>query len=348
MAQKTLEKLRQTLQDGNFYEAHQMIHSACQRLSKKNKTEEAIELLHSGARIMAEHNQPGSAIDLVDRLLDTFATQPAPLSDANRGRLMDLFAAFPLETEVCDQFTRMCIKWSIKHQESQFGDPLLHHAFGARYFKCHDYYDAELHFVYGNADSAKLLGNLAFECSELGIFPDPGYFAARAVLQCVPISCPRVPYASVPVLHADWPARLIRLVAINKVDEAQIALNTFLDLFTKAHPDAAVSTQRVVGRDITIFSSDYLNIAQITLEALDRNSPDVFSNALTAFRPTLSQDEYLLQLGEIIASLHFHFGPRVKQVNPLAEMMKSMFGGPASSSGGRTAIGGPTAPLDMD
>nr|KAJ3420430.1 hypothetical protein HK105_005684 [Polyrhizophydium stewartii] len=263
-------ELFKTLFHGNFYEAHQMIHSACQRLSKKNKTEEAIELLHSGARIMAEHNQPGSAIDLVDRLLDTFATQPAPLSDANRG---------------------------------------------------HDYYDAELHFVYGNADSAKLLGNLAFECSELGIFPDPGYFAARAVLQ---------------------------LVAINKVDEAQIALNTFLDLFTKAHPDAAVSTQRVVGRDITIFSSDYLNIAQITLEALDRNSPDVFSNALTAFRPTLSQDEYLLQLGEIIASLHFHFGPRVKQVNPLAEMMKSMFGGPASSSGGRTAIGGPTAPLDMD
>ncbi|KAI8927851.1 hypothetical protein BC831DRAFT_450721 [Entophlyctis helioformis] len=321
--QKTLEKLRKSVQDGNYYEAHQMYHSACQRLLKQKKPADAIELLHSGILNMVEHDQTGSAIDLAERLLDVLDGQQTALDDSARDHLVEIFLAFPLQSAGCDQFTRLCIRWSSKNPQFPLGDPSLHHVFGSRYFKEQQYYDAESHFVYGTIDSAKALGIMAFEWSRQDTSIDAGYFINRAVLQ---------------------------LLAINRIDEAKAAFTSFVASFRDANPDAVTDTIAIgSGQDFSVYSSAHMSFVELTLEAIDRNAGDVLSNMLTAFRPLLAQDPFVLQMAEVVAGNLFNVGPRRKQVNPFAEIMKGLFADPGSGAGGnnRSAIMPPDS-AEMD
>ncbi|KAH6559995.1 hypothetical protein BASA60_000324 [Batrachochytrium salamandrivorans] len=301
--QKVLLKIRRSVQDGNYYEAHQMYHSVCQRLIKQKKVDDAVELLYSGILNMLEHSQTGSAIDLTERLLEVYDRQHLPLTDSSRACLVDVFSAFPLDSTECEQFSKLCSRWSAKHQESPFGDPQLQHVFGYRYFKNQKYYDAESHFIYGNIDSSKALGYMAAEWASVDEEMDSGYPIARAVLQ---------------------------LLAIGKLDDAKAALATFLKTFLESRPAIVTSTQKLVGRDLPIFSSGYLNFSQLAIECIDRQAGDLFINLMSFYQALLSEDGFLLQLAEMVAGAYFNTGPRKKQINPLMDMMKGLFSGPAA------------------
>jgi len=51
-----------------------------------------------------------------------------------------------------------------------------------RYFRNKHYFDAESSFIYGNAESAKAYGIMAWQWSQEGYVQDVGYFICRAVL----------------------------------------------------------------------------------------------------------------------------------------------------------------------
>ncbi|KAJ8322837.1 hypothetical protein O5D80_008367 [Batrachochytrium dendrobatidis] len=309
--QKVLLKLSKSVQEGNYYEAHQMYHSVCQRYLKQKKTAEAIELLHNGIFNMLEHKQTGSALDLFERLLDVFDKQTPALSSAHRACILSVFAAFPLDAVECDQFTKLCTRWSIKHQDNPFGDPQIHHMFGSKYFQHYRYYDAESHFVHGNIDSAKALGVMAAEWVHVDEAMDQGYPIARAVLQ---------------------------LLVMGKIDDAKIALSTFLKIFVEDHPNAIVSTQRLSGRDLPVFTSAYLNFAQLTIECIDRQAGDLYMNLVHFYTTVLGEDGYMLTIAETIAAAYFDQGPRKKQDNPLMNMMKGLFAGPPSGQAQQNQI----------
>lgn len=51
-------------------------------------------------------------------------------------RLLSLFCEFPIRESCCDEFVKMICKWSAScDPEYLMGDPILHHAFGIRYYK---------------------------------------------------------------------------------------------------------------------------------------------------------------------------------------------------------------------
>ncbi|KAJ3108224.1 Golgi to ER traffic protein 4 [Phlyctochytrium planicorne] len=156
---KVLEKLAKSVEDGNYYEVHQMYHSVSNRYMKQKKTADAIALLHSGAKLLLTHKQVGSGSDLAIRLLDIFQTQSIPVDDANKGLILEIFDLYPLDdNNYIGDFERSVIPEKL-------------------------YFDAEHHFAYGTTDSAKSAGKMAFEWSQEGYIPDGGYFIARSVLQ---------------------------------------------------------------------------------------------------------------------------------------------------------------------
>jgi hypothetical protein len=87
---KTLLKLQKTVQDGNFYEAHQMYHSISQRYLKQNKGVASLNLLQEGTKEMALHGQLNSALDLAQKFIDILAALSYPVDDDLRG-IMSLF-----------------------------------------------------------------------------------------------------------------------------------------------------------------------------------------------------------------------------------------------------------------
>ena len=79
---KALNKIKNCVEEGNYYEAHQMLVSVSQRLIKQNKTEEAFNLLQQGILTMLSAQQWTSALDIAERLINFLGNKS---SDDSRG-----------------------------------------------------------------------------------------------------------------------------------------------------------------------------------------------------------------------------------------------------------------------
>ncbi|TPX67187.1 hypothetical protein SpCBS45565_g03954 [Spizellomyces sp. 'palustris'] len=318
---RVLKKLAKSVQDGNYYEAHQMYHSVCQRYLKQKKFDDALELLHQGAKNMLEHDQLGSAEDLAQRMMDIYDSEGLKVDDKTRARVVDLFQDFPLRTEQCDQYVRMCLRWSGKHSACPAGDPLMHHAFGSRYYKEKQYYDAEYHFIYGTADSAKALGHMIWEWSGEGYFPDRGYFIARAVLQSL---------------------------ALKEIHHANITFETFIkDLKTNDPESKGIplpfKPTDASPPEVFLYKSSLINFTQFLLLCVQRKAGEQFASLKNQYRSVVGFDSFLVHMVEKIGEVFFGLGPK-KVSNPLEDMMKSLFAPPPSALGHSS----PAQILEMD
>ncbi|KAJ3333004.1 hypothetical protein HDU76_012223 [Blyttiomyces sp. JEL0837] len=314
--EKVLVKLAKSVEDGNYYEAHQMYHSVCQRYLKQKKPQDAISLVYSGALNLLKYNQIGSAADLAERMLDIYNSESLPVDDVNKSRLIEIFTAFPVRdnTYVLD-FVRSALRWSAKFGVCPTGDQQLHHVFGSRYFKEKEYYEAESHLLYGTLDSAKAAGHMAYEWSEEGYCTDKGYFIARIVLP---------------------------LLAQKKMKKAKAAFDTYhKDLETKSPSDLLGNVPfrpQVPGTseppsEVPVFKHRLANFVSLLLIVVQRESADQFTAIKGEYRGSLDIDGYLHMLVDRIADVWFGLGPK-KQPNIMEDLMKSLFAGPPPAGPG--------------
>ncbi|KAI8845234.1 hypothetical protein HDU78_005669 [Chytriomyces hyalinus] len=303
---KVILKLKKSVEEGNFYEAHQMYHSVCQRLVTQNKSKDAIALLHSGAVELLNAKQIGSGSDLGLRMLEIFEADQIAIDADSRSKILDIFQAFQeRQNTYCEDFVRRACKWSATYGECPTGDQLLHHAMGSRYFKEKEYYNAEHHFVLGNLDSAKAAGRMTYQWSQEGYFEDAGYFVARTCLA---------------------------LLVQKKLQKAHVVYTTFLAELSSAHPgdiDSVIPFNPTTGSNDTLTMTKHplANFIGLLLLIVQRDGKDEFMRLLNEYKAEVyGFDPYLAQLFERIASVYFGLGPK-KQANPMAELMK-MFAGP--------------------
>ncbi|KAJ3150731.1 hypothetical protein HDU86_006348 [Geranomyces michiganensis] len=358
---RVLTKLAKSVDDGNYYEAHQMYHSVSRRYLRTDPTA-ACELLHQGALNMLRHDQIGSAADLAQRLLDVYESVPIRISDDNnrgaaaRTRVLNIFHAFPLKTEQCDNFVRAAIKWSARggNGASPLGDPHMHHAIGSRYYAEMQYFDAETHFIYGTLDSARAWARMALEWSTQGYFPDPGYFVARGVLAYLALR----KIGSAAVMFETFVQRIDKaansssdgsLAAGGGAQEAGTAavVERWAGLKGAALPFASADGSESF--PLAMYASSLLNFCQFLILCVQRDAATQFSALRARYRDVLAFDGYLVELVDKIAEAFFDLGPK-KPVNPLEAMMKSLFAGPslsAPSSSSRKAVE-PAPMVDMD
>ncbi len=66
---KALNKIKVCIEEGNYYEAHQMLVSVSQRLVKQKKNQEALDILQQGILTMLNAKEWASALDLAERLI---------------------------------------------------------------------------------------------------------------------------------------------------------------------------------------------------------------------------------------------------------------------------------------
>ncbi|TPX35041.1 hypothetical protein SmJEL517_g02401 [Synchytrium microbalum] len=307
--EKVLAKLQKSVEDGNYYEAHQMYLSVTQRYLKQNAPNDAVALLHSGAKNLLVKGQVGSASELASRMLEIFQSEEMEVTDATRGKIIDLAQEFPAEDPLFKEFTRSSLAWSSKVGGVATGDPQLRHVFGTKYYSANEYYDAETNFAYGTFDSARLMGVMMWEWSQESVYSDLGYFILRAVLE---------------------------YLALKKVGHASIALEAFLKAWKTSKPTETtvtipLKTPSEADVEVTIFKSPMANFGQFILLVVSRNAADQFMSLRSQYRAVWEVDSYLVQLVDIVANVYFGLGPK-KQTNPMEEMMKSLFAGPSSSS----------------
>ncbi|KAI8622080.1 hypothetical protein BC830DRAFT_1163154 [Chytriomyces sp. MP71] len=301
---KVIAKLKKSVDEGSFYEAHQMIHSVCQRLVTQEKSSDAIALLHSGAVELLNAKQIGSGSDLGLRMLDIFETNGIVVDTDSRAKILEIFQAFQeRQNTYCEDFVRRACKWAATSGDNSNGDELLHHAMGSRYFKEKEYYSAEHHFVLGNLDSAKALGRMAYQWSQEGYFEDAGYFAARGILA---------------------------LLAQKKLQKAHVAYTTFLSELASNQPgdvDSVIPFNPTTGANDTLTMTKHplSNYLGLLLLIVQRDGRDEFLKLLNEYKAEVyGFDTYLAQLSERIASVYFGLGPK-KQENPMAALMKGLF-----------------------
>ncbi|TPX48551.1 hypothetical protein SeLEV6574_g01964 [Synchytrium endobioticum] len=317
--EKVLAKLQKSVEDGNYYEAHQMYLSVTQRYLKQNAPEVAIALLHSGAKNLLVKAQVGSAADLASRLIELFQSEGMEVNEFTRSKILDLTQDFPVHDSLFKEFVRESLAWSAKMGSTPTGDQQLRHVFAAKYYAAMEYYDAEAHFAYGTFDSARIMGMMMWEWSEEGTYSERGYFILRAVLE---------------------------YLALKKVGHASIALEAFVKAWNSNNSSDIAETlplKTPSGSDVevTIYKSPMTNFAQFVLLLVQRSAGDQFNSLRSQYRPVWEVDPYLSRLLDRVADVYFGLGPK-KQPNLMEDLMKTLFAAPTPTTTAGTASQSPS------
>ncbi|KAF9974077.1 hypothetical protein BGZ73_002638 [Actinomortierella ambigua] len=313
---RVLKKLEKSVQDGNFYEAHQMYRTVANRYVKSHTYDEAIELLYSGAMLLLKKEQYGSGSDLAIYLVEVYTLAKVPVTDESRDRIFDLADLMGKEVAQRKKFLQNAISWSASNNQYPNGDPLLQHYLGIKFWKEKDYPQAEAHLLVGTQESAEALGLALFEWSEQEPKHDKGAYLLRGVLQ---------------------------VLAMKNLRDANVVYRTFIDMLPASYkageaklPDGVAPANASV-TSLPTYRSSLINLTQLLLLACQTGNPVLYKQLAAKYKPVLAIDENFGSLMVTIGELFFDVrAPR--QTNMLADLMSSLFSGPppmASNSGNR-------------
>ncbi|KAJ3378457.1 hypothetical protein HDU92_007376 [Lobulomyces angularis] len=324
--EKVLTKLKAAVDQKNFYEAHQMYHSLCQRYVKQANYKAAVDLLHSGILTLLNADQNGSAFDLSQRLLEIFDQQKFPVTEENKEILIEIFEFFSNDSNSKKDFAKLCIKWSSKYGKNKNGDPQLNHIFGNAFYSEGEFYLAEEFFVNGTDQSAKSFGKMLYFWSKQVEEVDLGYFVARGVLQYL-------------ALFKTNQAHQLYEIFIKEIQNNENLEELTL---TSLSFDSKVNINE---KSLTLFKSPLLNFTKFLLLCVERGEicmpsfikiNNEYKQNLTlynedAMKEEEKEDRFLNQLMSCVGENYF--GLKVsKPVNPLQNMFNSLFSSPNSEA----------------
>ncbi|XP_033630590.1 Golgi to ER traffic protein 4 homolog [Asterias rubens] len=146
---RVLQKLKHNVEEGNYYEAHQMYRTLYHRYMTQKKHAEAVELMYNGATLLLSHNQYASGTDLCLLLVDAFNTSDAPVNTENIDKTSSLVSAIPAEVPERGKLINSALQWS-KSSNTAFksGDPELHQRLAVTLWKEKNYLEARYHFLH--------------------------------------------------------------------------------------------------------------------------------------------------------------------------------------------------------
>ncbi|TVU21713.1 hypothetical protein EJB05_31367 [Eragrostis curvula] len=194
--EKTIEKLENMVDGGNYYEAQQMYKSTSARYIAVQKYSEALDILQSGALVQLKHGQVTCGAELAVMFVDTLIKGGLPYNEENFDRIRRMYEAFPrisvphflgddydddgqklseaissakVRAESCSSFLKAAIRWSAEFGTSKNGSPELH-VMLAEYIYSEspetDMTKVSSHFVRGNDPKkfASMLVNFMGKC----------------------------------------------------------------------------------------------------------------------------------------------------------------------------------------
>ncbi|KAL6704562.1 hypothetical protein ACN47E_008072 [Coniothyrium glycines] len=319
--EKTLQRQREKIAEGQYYEAHQQLRVVASRYTKAQDWTNATSILYEGAQSLLQAGQGGSGGDLCIFLLDVYNKGEIKPDASSKGKLLSLLRAFPKNEPTRKKFIGEMVAWSAKFGEYPAGDPEIHHVAGSLFAEDLEPYDAERHLILGTQDSASTLSSLEYAWYTADDSHTAPLYCARGVL----------PYLLTGNLRA---------------------ANKFFLLFTSQlakKPNLSTQPVSTKSSDLRVYPSlPLLNFLGLLLLSVERGDSSLFRQLKSHYVAQLKDvnwNEALDQIGEM------YFGIKIpRQGNPMFDMLGSMFGGGMGGGGGSAnkAIGGrpPAAGLD--
>ena len=150
---RVLSKLNASLENGNYYEAHQMYRTLYYRYSAQNKWTELENMLYEGAVKLFNYDQGGSGADLSKlylEILEKAEMKPTEEIMKNVGRLYQLT---PSNLPDKDNFKALALKWSLIDKQHPNGHPRLHQLFAYELWRSKKYAESRQHFLHSTDGS---------------------------------------------------------------------------------------------------------------------------------------------------------------------------------------------------
>ncbi|KAF3925844.1 hypothetical protein ABW20_dc0103221 [Dactylellina cionopaga] len=325
--EKTIARLKQRIEEGQHYEAHQQLRVVSARYIKQSNPQSAIDILFSGAQSLLQASQYASGGDLTLALLEVYTNNDIPCDSTSKARLYTLLGLLPAEEPTRKKIINAAVIWSSKCSEYEAGDPEVHHFSGSLYAKDHDPYEAEKHLLLGTKDSCVVLTNLLYTWYTQDEPSTAPLYASRAIL-CY--------------------------LLLGNVREAAASLDLFTSRLLEDNKGGKVAVQSVEtsALDARVFPAlPLLNFLRLLCLAVTRGraAADTYRSLRSHYQVLLQEvggwDEALENIAEM------YFGIQVpRQRNFMADMMSSLFGGqpPAAGASKRPQVGAPKPPPAVD
>ncbi|XP_077300122.1 Golgi to ER traffic protein 4 homolog [Arctopsyche grandis] len=173
-------KLSACLDQGNYYEAHQMYRTLHFRLLSKKSYNELLDLLYSGAIEFLKRGQQQSGVDIGILYVDVLSTSKSPVDVKTVEKISDIFMLINASVVERETFLSNSIRWSMG--ETSIGDPLLHKNIALALWKEKNYPSAQQHFFHSN-DGLSFAAMLVEMHKNQGSESDIDIYIASAVLQ---------------------------------------------------------------------------------------------------------------------------------------------------------------------
>jgi len=319
---KVLGKLQKSLEAGDFYEAHQMYMTVCNRYIKQKKKDEAAKLFATGAKLLCTHKQYGSALELCQMLTETWMEDDS-IQEEQLELFFDILDSFPISESQTIELMRTGLKWVAKCGTGSNAEALMHHQCGIIYYEAQKYPEAQNHFLQGTVESAESLASLCIAQQKKAIdaktAPKNEQFAGCAFQ---------------PVLQ---------YLANEKVAQAFAFFQTFTNALLELDStlkSTSISTSAQTDGKIVVFKVSILNFIQLLLLTVQRGPSATQEFAILRQNyPTGGENDngVASQLLERIGSIYFKIQP-VRQANPLQDLMRSLFSGGEESNNGSSSI----------
>ncbi|XP_031554158.1 Golgi to ER traffic protein 4 homolog [Actinia tenebrosa] len=270
--QRVLQKLNKSIEEGSYYEAHQMIRTLYFRYTSQKKYNDAAELLHNGACLFLKHKQVGSGNDLALLMLECFKNSKQQADKTSLQKILSIFKLYdPEDFQDRQEFLQRALNWTKEVDPSQkYGNTDLHHECAKIYWQEKNYGESRYHFLYTHdgLQCAKMLIEFA---TTRGYPGEQDLFVTQTVLQflCLP--------------------------------NANTANIVFLK-YTEFHPE--FSSQEPP------FPKPLLNFVWLLLSAIKRQgSLSLFTVLCEKYQPTLERDPTYKIYLDRIAQLFFGLPP---------------------------------------
>ncbi|XP_058806030.1 Golgi to ER traffic protein 4 homolog isoform X1 [Phymastichus coffea] len=179
---RVLLKLDNSINNGNYYEAHQMYRTLYFRYLGQQNFSDLIRLLHNGSLLLLQRKQYTSGADLGMLYIDVLKKSKEKPSFSYFENIIDLFSLMDSTSPERETFVNNALRWSNIGTNYRIGHPKLHQRFAEIYWKEKNYLYARQHFLYSsNGDKCATMMVEFYE--EQGYTNEIDLFITQIVLQ---------------------------------------------------------------------------------------------------------------------------------------------------------------------
>lgn len=178
---RVLSKLKASIENENYYEAHQMYRTLYFRYVSQKKFGELEGMLFDGAVLLFSHQEVASGVDLAKLYVETLGQAEAQPEEARFHRLSRLYQLIPLDNVDKPAYLATSLKWSNK-EGGVIGHPRLHQHLAYTLWEGKQYTEARQHFLH--SQDGEGCGSMLVEYHLSRGYPSElDLFIAQTVLQ---------------------------------------------------------------------------------------------------------------------------------------------------------------------